>query len=144
MAPPPYVGGYDGETAGAPPPHVGGYKVGRCEVGRYDVREDEVGGEDKGRKAAGYRLGEPVTVSRLNPSPTYGPGTGEAIVWLAFEQGAVLDELRVLIHDDRWRLLSAMPVPVTLAGVLLWPRRREVCLLERAQFKERLTRASPR
>jgi hypothetical protein len=63
-------------------------------------------------QASGYRAGEAVQAVMHNPSPVYAPGAGEAIVWLAYEQGAELDEVRVVVHDPNWKKILEVPVPV--------------------------------
>jgi hypothetical protein len=43
--------------------------------------------------------------SMMNPSPAYPAGKGEAIAWVALEDGQRLDQIRVQIYDGRWRPL---------------------------------------
>jgi hypothetical protein len=63
-------------------------------------------------QASGYRGGKAVQAVMHNPSPIYAPGAGEAVVWLAYEKGAELDEVRLVVHDSNWKKILEVPVPV--------------------------------
>jgi hypothetical protein len=66
-------------------------------------------------QAAGYWHGKKRERFSVNPSPVYPPGAGEAVVWFAGEPGAQVDEIRVLVHDQNWRPLDSVALPVTAA-----------------------------
>jgi hypothetical protein len=68
-------------------------------------------------QARGYRAGVEQQAAMMNPSPVYPAGQGEAIAWLAFETG-VVDELRVVVFDERWQPLTTASVPRNV----LWSR----------------------
>jgi hypothetical protein len=63
-------------------------------------------------QAMGYRAGKAMQAVMHNPSPVYAPGAGEAVVWLAYERGAELDEVRVIVHDSGWKRILEVPVAV--------------------------------
>jgi len=63
-------------------------------------------------QAAGYLQGKKHERVMMNPSPVYPAGSGEAIVWLAADAGARLDEVRVRVCDANWKQLFEVPVTV--------------------------------
>ena len=66
-------------------------------------------------QASGYLRGIKGERFMVNASPAYAAGTGEALVWLAGDPGARIDEIRVLVHDQNWKLLTTVSVPVQAA-----------------------------
>ena len=57
-------------------------------------------------RVEGYAGGERVTASQSNPAPIYPAGEGEALVWMAYQPPAAIDELKVIILDIRWQPLA--------------------------------------
>lgn len=51
----------------------------------------------------------------MNASPAYPAGNGEALVWLAADPGARIDEVRVLVYDQNWKLLTSVPYTIQAA-----------------------------
>ena len=49
-----------------------------------------------------------------NGMPLHVAGQGEALVWIAYDKGTILDRLRISLHDDKWREVHAVSVPVQL------------------------------
>jgi hypothetical protein len=66
-------------------------------------------------QAAGYDLGmkrqERVA---LNPAPVYGAGTGHAIGWIAYDDQTRIDEVRVHVFDETWRLVLTLSAPADI------------------------------
>jgi hypothetical protein len=54
----------------------------------------------------GYAEGKRVTESRSNPAPIYPAGQGEALVWMAYESPAAIDEVKIIVLDVRWQALA--------------------------------------
>ncbi len=65
-------------------------------------------------QAAGFLGGQKSGRLMMNPSPVYPAGKGEAIAWVAGDPGARLDEIRVIVHDQKWKPFAevATKVPV--------------------------------
>lgn len=67
-----------------------------------------------------YRGGALVDDARMatHPSPRYEPGSGDALVWLAFDEPAAIDEIRIeAVAADGWPTVLAA---VTMAVDLRW------------------------
>jgi hypothetical protein len=47
-----------------------------------------------------------------NPSPAYAAGRGEAVAWIAFNEAQRIDEVRVVVSDERWRPLLELNEPL--------------------------------
>jgi hypothetical protein len=62
----------------------------------------------------GYAAGKRVMESRSNPAPLYPAGTGDALVWLAYETPSVIDELKIIILDEHWQPLDVKIVKARL------------------------------
>ncbi|MHA1601066.1 MAG: hypothetical protein ACTSW2_09580, partial [Alphaproteobacteria bacterium] len=81
----------------------------------------------------GYAEGKRVTESRSNPAPLYPAGEGEALAWMAFDPPAAIDELKIVVLDDRRQPLAVKvvrarlrwekEVPATGAAQPDWVRR---------------------
>ncbi len=54
----------------------------------------------------GYAEGTRLKESRSNPAPIYPAGEGEAVVWMAYEPPAAIDELKIIVLDDRGRTMA--------------------------------------
>jgi hypothetical protein len=63
--------------------------------------------------AVGYRGGVRVP-GTTNPGPPYGPGAGDSIVYLAYPKEQEIDEVRVIVSDERWRPWTEISVPLAL------------------------------
>lgn len=61
-------------------------------------------------QAAGYRDGQKRDQMMTNTAPVHPAGQGEAIVWLAGDAGARIDEIRVHVFDRAWTPLGEFPV----------------------------------
>ncbi len=85
----------------------------------------------------GYGKGEKVTETRSNPTPRYPAGEGEALVWVAFDPPAVIDELRITLLDDRWQPLA---VKIVQAG-LRWEAEAPAGGPEQPEWVDRLNEA---
>ena len=85
----------------------------------------------------GYAKGEKVTETRSNPKPRYPAGEGEALVWMAFDPPAVIDELKITILDDRWQPLA---VKIVQAG-LRWENEAPATGAARPAWVARLDNA---
>lgn len=67
-----------------------------------------------------YRGGVLVNEGKVltHPSPRYGPGSGDALVWLAFDEGAAIDEIRIeAVAAEGWPSVLAA---VTMAVDVRW------------------------
>lgn len=67
-----------------------------------------------------YRSGAPVQEGRprTHASPRYGPGSGDALVWLAFDEAAAIDEIRIeAVAAEGWPSVLAA---VTMAVDVRW------------------------
>jgi hypothetical protein len=74
---------------------------------RIEYRSDQV----LHIQARGYRGGREVP-GMMNASPGYGPGSGAALSWISYRNEADVDEVRVVAHDNRWRRLAEVSIPV--------------------------------
>jgi hypothetical protein len=66
-------------------------------------------------QAAGYFQGAKKANLMMNPSPVYPAGSGEAVAWIAGDAGTVIDEVRVVGHDARWKPLREVSLPAAAA-----------------------------
>ena len=67
-------------------------------------------------QAAGYAQG--VEIRRgaaMNPAPSYPPGDGESIAWIAYQDAVEIDEVRVQIFSDGWNRLDSLTVPLMVS-----------------------------
>ena len=60
-------------------------------------------------RAAGFHQGSTVPMT-TNASPVYGAGSGETLAWIASQQDAAVDEVRVTAVDDQERPLGQAAV----------------------------------
>lgn len=76
-------------------------------------------------QAAGYDRGmkrqEGVA---LNPAPVYGAGTGHAIGWIAGDDKTRIDEIRVHVFDESWRLIDTLSAAADIRWNGAAPRTR--------------------
>ena len=63
--------------------------------------------------AVGYRGGERF-LGTTNPGPFYGPGSGEALVWVGYPKEFEIDEVRVIVSDEKWRPLTEVSAPAAV------------------------------
>jgi hypothetical protein len=63
-------------------------------------------------QAAGYFHGIKHERFMMNASPAYPAGKGEALAWLAADPGVRIDEVRVLVYDRNWKLLTSVPYAI--------------------------------
>lgn len=73
-------------------------------------------------QAAGYLEGVKQRDLATNPSPVYAAGKGETVVWVFGQPGDRIDEMRVGVHDEKWQLLSEVPVPAQIEWQLGAPQ----------------------
>jgi hypothetical protein len=67
----------------------------------------------------GFAGGQRRSDAHTGTVPVYPPGQGQAIVWLRFQNGAFLDEVRVRVMDEQWQVQAV----VTEAGPFFWEAR---------------------
>jgi hypothetical protein len=66
-------------------------------------------------QAAGYADGaEQRRGAMMNPAPPYPPGDGEAVVWIAYQEAAGIDEVRVQVFDESWNRLDRLTEPMAV------------------------------
>lgn len=65
-------------------------------------------------QARGRLEGREVEGARMNPSPVYPAGKREAIAWISFGEGIKIDEIHIVVSDDRWRELTRVAAPATV------------------------------
>lgn len=51
---------------------------------------------------------------RMNPSPVYPAGRGEAIAWISYGQPITIDTLIVNVYNQNWQLLEQKSIPLSL------------------------------
>src|SRR5262245_45213960 len=76
-----------------------------------------------------------------NGMPLHPAGQGEALVWIAYNQGTSLDRLRISLHDDKWREVHAVSVPVQLqwdAGARRDTRQRAAWVARMSETQQRM------
>lgn len=65
-------------------------------------------------QARGHRDGQERDQMRMNTAPAYpAAARGDAVVWLAGDPGARIDEIRVQVYDRDWNLLGVVPFPIS-------------------------------
>jgi len=75
-----------------------------------------------------------------NGMPLHPAGHGEALVWIAYGQGTILDRLRISLHDDKWREVHAVSLPVQLQ----WDAEVRRDTRQRAAWVARMNEAQQR
>lgn len=81
-----------------------------------------------------YRGGVLVNEGKVitHPSPRYGPGRGDALVWLAFDEPAAIDEIRIeAVAAEGWPSVLAA---VTMAVDLRWADGPAAIVVPRADW----------
>jgi hypothetical protein len=64
-------------------------------------------------QASGFAAGSEVKVGeRMNPAPLHPAGEGEARVWAGYGEPARLDQIRVTVMDEKWRVVQVLALPV--------------------------------
>lgn len=63
-------------------------------------------------QAQGWLGGREVKAAMYNASQTYPAGHGEGMVWLAYNAGGRIDQIRAVAYDNRWH-----PITRATAGV---------------------------
>jgi hypothetical protein len=62
-------------------------------------------------QARAYAKGQSLDAGQMmNASVAYPAGSGRALVWVAYNEPAVIDEIRVTAYDESWKPLSVLPV----------------------------------
>ncbi|MCH8504901.1 MAG: hypothetical protein LAT50_11335 [Ectothiorhodospiraceae bacterium] len=51
----------------------------------------------------------------MNPAPVYPSGQGEALAWIAFREPRRLDQVNVVVFDERWQRLDVQAKPVDIS-----------------------------
>jgi hypothetical protein len=77
-------------------------------------------------QAAGYSGGAEIRKSaEMNPSPAYGPGSGEAVGWITYRDKTSIDEIRLDVFDQNWKMLDSLSIPLNMQwnGVVTETRR---------------------
>lgn len=59
-----------------------------------------------------------------NVAPSYPPGVGQALVWIAYRRPAAIDEIHITALDERWQPLASLAAPVDLQWSSDLPRRK--------------------
>jgi hypothetical protein len=52
--------------------------------------------------------------SQTNPAPAYPAGDGDALVWIAYVEPTVVDEILIQAYDDRWQPIAQMAWPLVM------------------------------
>jgi hypothetical protein len=68
-------------------------------------------------QAAGWRGGREVKAAMCNASQTYPAGHGVGLVWVAYDAGGRIDQIRAVAYDNRWRPVTEASVPVKVEWV---------------------------
>jgi hypothetical protein len=64
-------------------------------------------------RAGGYLSGTEVTHSAsFNPAPVYPAGSGEAIVWISYNEAAAIDEVKIVVAGEDWSALDERSLAV--------------------------------
>jgi hypothetical protein len=75
--------------------------------------------------ARGYLRGQEAQARMSNASQLHPAGRGEALAWVAYEDGGSIDEIRVNAYDERWRPLTHVSAPVNARWSAQAPARGE-------------------
>lgn len=64
-------------------------------------------------QAAGFVDGVEVRdTEAMNVAPSYPPGQGEALAWVAYDTPTRIDEVRVTVFDATWKKLDTLTYPI--------------------------------
>ena len=73
--------------------------------------------------ARGYRGGQEARASMFNASQIHPAGRGEALAWVAYDDGGAIDEIRVSAYDPHWQLLAQTSMAVDARWTAQAPAR---------------------
>ena len=68
-------------------------------------------------QAAGWLGGQEVTAAMCNASQTYPAGHGVGLVWVAYNAGGRIDQIRAVAYDSRWRPITEASAPAQVKWV---------------------------
>lgn len=78
---------------------------------RFDYRSDTL----IRAQARGYFRDAAVdNGAKFNPAPPYPAGSGEGLVWVAYDEPVRIDEIRIEVSDESWHPLAVYKLPVDI------------------------------
>jgi len=89
-------------------------------------------------QAAGFVDGLEVREGEsMNPAPSYPPGQGEGVAWVAYDAPTRIDEVRVTVFDANWMKLDTLSYPIDTQ----WSGARPKAWRHPADWAKRLSAA---